>query len=520
MVMENTLVSLKWPVLSSFELQYRHWLAALLFLLLVFAIAAWMVIPAQPLGLYWDDAWYVLMAEWYSDRPRYAELVWSMLHSRQYPPLFPYLLSFTGNILVSPGPALLLNAFFLAAGAGLCLVWLCREGHATGSAVLLAALVVVNPVALNLLPFLLSEHLFILLTTLTLLLSRCNMKSPYLWLLLGTLSALCVATRSSGWMLIPAFLIPMMANREALRAAFFIPGVIAGLLVIVYLRAGLPHSPGYLAIFMTRFDTLGLDIFVTQLRALAGAWLELWGVLPAALLALVFVVPGLILRLKNHCVDAWYCVLSVTLILAWPFPEQYTRLLWVLLPVFLLAIHSTINFVTNPAYQHRLALVLSIFLFAINVPDGAGRSIKRLLTPPSGELTTLSRMPEWTRMASRERAEMTLRVTRQMLEDMKKIKNTVNNRACIYSDWPSIVTMHTQLPSYTPDWRPGEEMKNNHFRCPYYYLVPGTWPKNSQQDFETFAASHGEIFRSLSPDREAIQPVIGIFLALEERPQN
>ena len=85
------------------------------------------MLPSPPLGLYWDDAWYALMAEWYSNRGDHDHLLQLMLQSRQYPPLYPFVLSFAGDVLVNADSAAMLNAVFLGMAASLCMSWLIRE---------------------------------------------------------------------------------------------------------------------------------------------------------------------------------------------------------------------------------------------------------------------------------------------------------------------------------------------------------------------------------------------------------
>lgn len=494
----------------------REFISVFVVFAILAGITGWMVLPPQPVGFYWDDTWYLLMAEWFSGREDHQQLVWSMLHSRQYPPLFPYVLSFTGDILLDQRLPTLVNAVFLSAGASLTMAWLMSERIPVCASALAASLVVFNPVALNLLPFLLSEHLFIFLTCLVLLLCRIKMHSTYQWMMIGTVAGLCVATRTPGWILLLAFSVYFFIERDIRQLLYFLAGLTAGLVAIVYLRAGLPYSPGYPAIYMSKFESTGPAYLVDQAQALGNAWYELWGGVAGALVALAFFLPGLFTRLKECRVDAWYFVFSLGMIMAWPFPEQFTRLLWVLMPSCLVAIYSTINILENDRHRTSLALLLAFFLVVVNLPDGPGRSIQRLLNPPPQELHSLSRMPEWTRLASREQAEMSIRVTRRMLADMHRIKQMVSEDVCVYSDWPSVVSIQTLRTSYSPDWELGESTAGHNFKCPYYYVVPGTWSNTEPGALEKFTGIHREIFRSISPAKAPKYPVIGIFFELQE----
>jgi len=148
---------------------------SLLILALTFifcGLAIWMVIPAPPVGFYWDDTWYLLMAEWISGRPEHQELAWTMLKMRQYPPLFPLALELSGATLEDQKFAFIMNALFLGAGTGVAMVWFSREGFSSTTTALAGAFLMFNPVALHWLPTLFSEHLFILLTTSALALGR------------------------------------------------------------------------------------------------------------------------------------------------------------------------------------------------------------------------------------------------------------------------------------------------------------------------------------------------------------
>ena len=121
-----------------------------------------MVVPAPPVGFYWDDTWYLLMAESLSGRLEHQELAWNMLQLRQYPPLFPFALSLTGEILLNQDNAFIMNALFLALGVGVGMVWFTREGMPVTMLMLAAILMMFNPVALYWLPTLFSEHLTIM----------------------------------------------------------------------------------------------------------------------------------------------------------------------------------------------------------------------------------------------------------------------------------------------------------------------------------------------------------------------
>ena len=133
-----------------------------------FGIALWMVIPAPPVGFYWDDTWYLLMAEWLTPESSYRELSWAMMWVTSYPPLFPLSIAWSGASLVDQQSAFIMNALFLASGTGVAMLWFAREGFSAITMTFAAALVMFNPVTLGYLPILYSEFLFTLLSTISL----------------------------------------------------------------------------------------------------------------------------------------------------------------------------------------------------------------------------------------------------------------------------------------------------------------------------------------------------------------
>ena len=289
------------------QLKHAQLLGLLLSFVLFFSLTIWLMIPAIPAGFYWDDAWYLLMAEWYAEQSDQQQLVWDMMQHRQYPPLLPYILSFTNNVLFDQTGANLVNGFFLAMGTSLTVILLVHEKVPVSIAFVAASLIVILPVALGLMPFVISEHLYILLTTLTLLLVARSQRSETLfnWLLIGFLTGLCVATRTAGWMMVLAALSSLIGQRQFTRLRFYVPGLIAGLLVTVYLRAGLPTRPGYLSIYLQEIRETGPIYLINQVSPFLDGWLGLWDSPLVAITTGMIMLPGLVIRLSEHKIDAW-----------------------------------------------------------------------------------------------------------------------------------------------------------------------------------------------------------------------
>jgi hypothetical protein len=488
----------------------------LIFLLTVVfcGFAVWMVVPAPPVGFYWDDTWYLVMAEWFSGRTEHRELVWNMLHLRQYPPLFPLALSVTGNIFANPQNAFIVNALFLVAASAVAMVWFVREKFSAATTAIAAVLVVFNPVALFWLPTLFSEHLFILLTISALVLATSNREWRGLWLVIGVIAALAVATRSAGWALLAGMLVHLVLGRQFLPLSWFAAGSIAGLLGISFLKAGLPPSLSYLDILSETADRLDWEYMVHQVSALISGWRSLWGSGVGGLIAAVMVIPGLLIRLKMNRPDAWFVMAYVGMLIAWPFPDHMSRFLWPAMPAFLVAGHASMALFGKQKIGSMIAGIALALIFVASATDGIGRTLSRLIAPPSGELTELSRMPEWTRSDDRKTGLEILQTRRQFLDDMQQISALTADNVCVYSELSALVTAQARRSSLASPWNSLDRVEMMQIHCPYYYLIPAALPDTESSDVDRFGTAHEEIFRSMAPYDPDGKQILGVFFRL------
>ncbi|MEJ8566132.1 hypothetical protein [Elongatibacter sediminis] len=488
-------------------------LALLAVTLLFSVVCVWMVTPAPPAGFHWDDTWYLLMAEWLSMRPDTWELAWTMLHLRQYPPLFPFVLSLAGAGLGNTGTAYLLNAVILALAGGLAMFWFRVEGFALAAAVFGGILVVFNPVALHWLPALFSEHLYLLLTTAVLLLAALRRDWMPLWLVLGILLGLAVATRTTGWALVGAITVHLVIARKPVCLVLTLIGLTAGWLTIPYLMVGLPDAPGYLDQFTELPYEPGVAFLVDQALALFRGWSDLWGSTLAGLLVLAFALPGWWLRLRKNRPDAWYVPAYVAILLAWPYPEHMNRFLWPLVPSVVVAVHAVLPRWRRWSLRAAPGSLLLAIVVLATVPDGLYRSVSRLVSPPPTELSALSRMNEWTRSGDRATGIEVLRARQQLIADAQRIGELTSPAFCVYSELPALITAQAGRMAVASPWENLQEAADADQECPYYYLIPSGLPGSTPQAVRTFGAPHEELFRSFTRVGGE-EEVLGIFYSL------
>lgn len=479
-----------------------------------FGISLWMVIPAPPTGFSWDDAWYQLLAEWLSADSDYRLFAWAMLRVTSYPPIFPLLMSWSGASLTEPQNAFIMNAVFLASGAGVAMYWFAREGFSAVTMTFAGILVAFNPVSLGYLPILYSEFLFILLTTIAFMLAvqgrewKWNSK----WAVIGIIVGLSVATRTAGWPLVAGFLLHLILSRRLQPVVAFSLGLGAGLIVIPFFMVGLPATSGYTDQLLENMDNLGWDFLVRQFQGLVLGWSMLWGWGVGAWLALVAVIPGFLVRLKANRADAWYVVMYLGMLLVWPWPGHMGRFVWPLLPCFLVAAHSSFTLLGNPKYRSVLASVSLGLILVMSIPDGIGRSFERLLNPPEGELFQLSRMHEWTRSSSPDEGITKLTDRQHLLSDLQRINEIIETKSCVLSEMSALLAVQSQRLSYPVPWLSLDEAGQTKIVCQYYYMVPDSIAGITIDEINRFAAMHDEIFRSSMPGGGEGELPMGVFI--------
>ncbi len=479
-----------------------------------FLLMIWIVLPAAPAGFDWDDTWYIWMAEWFSGRQDYLDVILPMLQARQYPPFFPFMLSMAGDVLESTSNGLILNAVFLATGTLLVMTTLTREGMPAIAAVFGGFLMMFNPIALTYVPALMSEPLFILITVIAIGLASASRETFTAWFITGLLAGLCVATRSIGWALVAALLVQILLQAKPRRLLYFLPGLGFGLLFIFYLKAGLPGAHNYLQGFYENLSNINLQFLVNQAGAIVFGWQQLWGSVPGAILAAIVVLPGMGLRLVQAKADAWYILISLVILMVWPFPDHMGRFLWVLFPMFLMAAQATLSLPGVVKQRKAISVFTLGLLLLISIPDGMGKAFDRLLDPPGTELNYLSRHSSWTRPDDRDEALINLKVRKQFLDDMEQIKAVDTGGFCVHSELPALVSVQARKVAYASPWNSLENISPAGLNCRYYYLVPPAFQGVSGVEVDRFTAMHQELFRSFAPYDESGETILGVFLFL------
>lgn len=280
-----------------------------------------------------DNAAYLIMA----DHLRHPNAVTTyMLERVLYPWGFPALLAVFGGGLDNIAAAHQVVLYCLMAAFAVAWFWW-RQTIGDGPALLLILLTGLLPGCLLINSEILSENAYMLCALLACAAAERGRTQPQVWALLATVAA--ISCRSAGIALLPALLWAMLPKlRQPTPTVRLTVAAICGIGVGWWLLsrgvAGYGDAWQRVAAEQGAGDYLG-----RQGWALWQGWLELWqpwgGGHWIGGITLGFAALGCWLRCRQWQVDAAYVVSYGLLLLAWPFPAEAARLIYVVMPLLL-----------------------------------------------------------------------------------------------------------------------------------------------------------------------------------------
>lgn len=303
-----------------------------------------------------DGGSYLIMAKHFSPYSVAPPLIEQAYLSEQYPPLYPILLAYAGGA-EDIAQAHLVNILLFVFGTALLALWAARLLNSHWLSLLACLVYVSSPGVWPMLLRIVSEELYIVLTFGVFLVARKAKSESGIWLVVLTLLLTAVVlTRSTGVTLIIAWGLYLLFSRSGERPSGWastislaVP-VLAVLLWHITRQSGIEDLYGSeLEVLLNRFSNsqaLYTDLagyLITQSEAFIESWLGalmlMWqpGVnirTFASLFLMVLVIGGWLLRIRNNCLDAWYVLFYVGMIIAWPFPGQFYRFILPLFPIF------------------------------------------------------------------------------------------------------------------------------------------------------------------------------------------
>lgn len=426
-----------------------------LFLLVWTIIIGHFVWSEQLRSLSDDSVSYLIMGQYWSPWHVTPAAITDIYPWELYPPLFGWLLAISDAAWSMPWAHVLV--VLLLAAAWQALFRLARAWSLNPwAAVALVIMLSLASYSLIHVQRILSENLYLLLSLL--LLQRVEpMRGRWQALQVSGLLALLVLTRSMGLVMVCAYLLQQAVEalslwrRSALQAGFahyvralmMVALPLACWLLWKELRPQLSvdryHADllkGLMAFDVSQPVVSASTLLGPQLEAMYSAWYSIWMAWWETGPHFAYIVVslsgvlgglGLIWRLNQNKLDAWYVAGSLALLIIWPYPGQMIRFCYVLAPFWLLYA----MLVAQGLFTHvgARASVYAVNLLAV--------SMLLAVLPAVGHVVGRAHYPD-TSQPWADIAEFYLRLDpvearndagRQLavLEDMKRIRQSTND---------------------------------------------------------------------------------------------
>ena len=435
-----------------------------------------------------DNAVYFLTANHYSPYgARHAAAAQFAAHS-VYPPLYPWLLALTGGGM-SLAAAHRVTALIIII-AGFAVFALARAvGLSRGMAMAVLVLCAGARIALLEGLELHSEHLYLACWASAALLLATDRPSPRALLLAGLAVGAAYLTRSFGLSLVASLWLWLLIQRPP-RGWL---AALAALLTVLYLALAHHGNARYLHDLIALYQQHGIAArLAANLAAVPSAWLGVFGVsgqpgfvplLPAAVALLA--LPGLALRLRAGKFDAWSVLAYGALMIVWPYPAEYERMCYPLLPFAVLFAVLGMRQLA-PRIDPRIAAAVPLLATATAIAPFALLVQSRLASPPADQaLRPYTRSAAWFE-PDPAAAFATLAYQRAITEALHHIgqRASLPADACLLATKPSVAALYSGRPvhGYPPFALDTEQMRARIAGgpCPYLFMMMGASPSFPQ----------------------------------------
>ncbi|HYA28848.1 MAG TPA: hypothetical protein VEI95_08530 [Acidobacteriota bacterium] len=429
-----------------------------------------------------DNAYYLLMAHYFSPWSEHSPVITYFAVHNQYPPFYPMVLALFGgadNLLA----AHLITTTLLLFAFAVYYAWQRTLGFSTYTAGLIVLLFALLPGTYMQALSVLSENLY-LLSSLGCLASVGMFESGRRerWLWIATVSvAAAVLTRSAGASLLAAFLLYLVFHRPRGSWRFILGAILP---VVLWNLLGPHQSPGYLSSLAEKYgpDPISalLRQFSLEIRMLWHGWVGNfttssvgpWVMAVIGALGLL----GTVRRIFFRKLDGIYVGIYICLIIVWPFPAEAQRLLFVIVPVLMAQCLLLLDRLPPLILSERRVLPCHLILLVLAVvaaPDLL-LTVKRFSQPMPDQMAKFRRSIDWYAIDPAE-ARSNVAFDRSLTDHLKSLSKVVPEGDCIYSIKPSLVGYYAGRVSMIPP-RPNFDATafNTSLRqtgCRYFYLM-------------------------------------------------
>lgn len=430
-----------------------------------------------------DNAFYLLIAQYFSPWSTASEVAAHFFTHSFYPPLYPLALALFGGGESLLAAHIITVSFLLLAFVALYL-WLRSLGVDRPGAALIVFLFALLPGTYMLALSVLSENLFLFLTIGCIAaVARFETGARPFWLWTAAISlAAATLTRGAGMALLAAFMLYLAVHRP-LRS-WPLVGVTAAAPMIIWNLFHHNEGPGYLESLISKYGPDPLVTLLTHIKVeivlIAHGWVGNFTTSPVGIPVMAFVgilaLIGMTQRLRKRQLDGYYAAAYLLMILAWPYPAEAQRFVFILIPVLLAQTWLLVEQFPQPrlsGHTLRLSYVLAFAVVLVVLPNlllTAGRFNQEL----PREMFEYRRTPGWYAIDPVE-ARMNVTYDKLLIEHLRRVGEQVPVGECLYGIKPSIIGYYAKRVSVPPPpLRLEEELLETYLEdsgCRFFYLM-------------------------------------------------
>ncbi|MEM7465819.1 MAG: hypothetical protein AAF387_02935 [Pseudomonadota bacterium] len=472
----------------------RHYGVASCLLLFGSILFSYLSIRNNALGLLSDSYIYLLLADYFSPFYRldrdFAEY---LLTNYAYPPGFPILLGVLGGGSERFPLNYAIDAIFLAATISAFYFWLLAQGMKSFFALGFCVLFAMLPGTLISSLGIFSEHPYMLLIGLAMLLV--SMKPTLKRLLLAAaLIGLAALIRTVGIAAILAFMVWIFANRRVIKLGQ--PAKVAVLILAIaptvfwgVIKSISGYSTSYTESLVAGNIAKTIENLIHQVLINGRAFSQHFSALLsgeasntqiAVAALMIFVATGLLVRLKGKHFDAYYVTIYLSVIFVWPYPDHFARFIFVILPYLLFYAFAAFQLILACALPgakkllpEKIASLLFLLAIVALAYPASTLMLHEVVINSNSELVDYVRTPMWHLDRTGTRKAEKIGHLASILESLERVRTHTPEDACVSSPEPHFVHFFARRRSTKPaSKQAGDELFEQQLvTCPYVFMM-------------------------------------------------
>ncbi len=455
-----------------------------------FGLLLWVGMKPSLAGINSDGAVYVLLADWLSPwHSSDIDFGARLFEHYPFPPLYPLLLAALGGGSTSPRLDYAIDAWLQACAVAASWCWARRIGCNGAGAALAALSLSLTPIALFSAMGLFSEPLYLALSMTAFALVAAPVPSARAWQSTALLLGLAALSRGVGLFAVLA-LVLSCAWRTRLKSAP-LTALIALAPPLLWLAVKASH--GWHGSYVDNVFGKGawpvmhglIEQVPTNLRALGYHFVRCFDSLNglhSALITTLLLVPAALTwvrRMRAAEVDAVYVALYLGVILMWPYPNHFTRFLFVLLPVFgayaAVGVSAMLSSSGHAALARHGASLTAVLVLLVVAPSLV-QIVSGIAQAEGAEESMQTRISSWYGHDSLAEARRSTAFSLRVLNVMTELGTGLPHDVCVSSTMAEIFMLQARRYSRPPPTERDDvaALRAALAQCPYVLLLGAT----------------------------------------------